>query len=278
MLDEIILGLKKYVETDAAIRELVGAAERAKKMPDLTKCYMAVLEQQNAGKSTLLNALLGCILLEKSGDRKSCTAVPTILTYKEGADDDTRESDVKVEWLSEDQHPDHIWEHIKRWGDVHPGNDDDEQEAGEDVEDDASDAEEIESEPEDSKPKKKKNSKDPGVSTAKDFFELIFNAENDRAAKKDLHNRLYNTNIRKTDFNDICLQKLSARFQQLSSELKIKNDVSEFPGVHDKDLGRKRRLLLKLWPFVKAFTISTGHILLRYGMCFYDLPGMTFTF
>jgi hypothetical protein len=89
-----------------------------------------------------------------------------------------------------------------------------------------------------------------------------------------LPHRLYNTDIRQGDFKDLCLEKLSARFQQLRLELRIKNDVSEFFDVHDNDLGKKRRLAKKLWPFVKVFTISTGHIILRYGMCLYDLPGM----
>jgi hypothetical protein len=34
MLDEIILGLKKYVANDPAIKELIEAAEKAKKLPD----------------------------------------------------------------------------------------------------------------------------------------------------------------------------------------------------------------------------------------------------
>lgn len=280
MLDEIILGLKKYTANDPDIKALVEAAEKAKKLPDLEKCRMAVLGEQAAGKSTLLSALFGRALLERSGGRKSCTAMPVVLTHKDGADDNTKLSDIIIEWISKGEHLDHILEHIRRWADVYPGSQED---TNEEEDEDAHDEEETNdtaqgAEAEEVRfnlPKVREALKSQrGASTAKEFFEIIFNVEEDKAAKKFLESRLYNTDIRQGDFKDICLEKLSARFRQLSPELRIKNDVSEFFDVHDRDLGKKRKLAKKLWPFVKIFTIATGHILLRYGMCFYDLPGM----
>lgn len=275
MLDEIILGLKRYAANHLVIKALIEGAERAKKLLDLEKRRMAVLGQQAAGKSSLLSALLARALLEICGGRKSATAFPVVIIHKQGATDDTKLSDIITEWVEKDQWRAHVSEYSKRWGDVHPGSQD---EGSEEVEEESSDNDEdSDLEPEEVVPDIPKPRKTPerqlGASTAKEFFQLIFNVEEDKAAKKILEHRLYNTDIRQGDFQDLCIEKLSARFQQLNQQLQIKNNVSEWFDVHDEDLGMQRKLAKKLWPFVKAFTIATGHIIPRYGMCLYDLPG-----
>jgi hypothetical protein len=94
MLDEIIDGQQRFAATDSGIKGVIDAAKEAKNLPDLEKCCMAVLGEQGAGKSTLVTALMGGRkLLEKSGNTKSCTAVPTVIAHKKGADDDTRQSE-----------------------------------------------------------------------------------------------------------------------------------------------------------------------------------------
>jgi hypothetical protein len=305
MLDEIIDGQQRFAATDSGIKGVIDAAKEAKNLPDLEKCCMAVLGEQGAGKSTLVTALMGGRkLLEKSGNTKSCTAVPTVIVHKKGADDDTRQSDVTIEWMRPEEWPAHIQEQIARWTDVHPGtylegwnarngatneaddevddktDDEAEDDADEEV-DDFSDSDfEEEEEEEYEQPKlnpRKKNSRklENAASTAKEFFQTIFNTEEDERAKRQLDEKLYNTDIRRGDFEATCVARLTERFRQLGSQLQVRENMSEFPDVSDTDLREKRHLAKKLWPFVKFITIATGHILLRYGMCFYDLPGNT---
>ncbi|KAH7084300.1 hypothetical protein FB567DRAFT_528770, partial [Paraphoma chrysanthemicola] len=268
LLEEMIIGLEKYVDTDKGIKRLVEDAILAKNLPDLQKCCIAVLGAQGSGKSTLLTALLGRALVERSGKGASCTAVPTVIIHKKGAEDRTRLSDIKIEWISREQHLAHIQEHVQRWTEVFPGS----RGGGADAEE-----EEENTEDEDAEASKPKSRKIPptqtGAITAKEFFETIFNAKNDPVAKRELDHRLFETDIRQGDFDQLCLQKVQERFDNLKARLHIRDDVSEFFDVHDRDLPEIRSLVDKLWPFVKVQTIATGHMLLRYGICFFDLPG-----
>jgi hypothetical protein len=299
MLDDIIVGLKQYTASDSGIKGVIDAAEEAKSLPDLEKCCMAVLGEQAAGKSTLITALIGGRkLLDRSGDTKSCTAVPTVIVHKKGADDDTRLSDVTIEWMGPEECLAHIQEQIARWADVFPGTKIDEgmarkdimTEAEDNAEEDADDDsdEDVDdfsvSDPEEdqdyeqskSKPRKKRSRKlENAAATAKEFFQTIFITEEDEEAEEQLEEKLYTTDIRQRDFEAICVAKLKDRFRQLDTQLQVKENTSKFLDVSDIDLREKRHLAKRLWPFVKVITIATGHILLRYGMCFFDLPGKT---
>lgn len=278
MMDEITIPLEKYVGTDTGIANLVNDSVKVKELPDLKQCRVAVLGEQASGKSTVGTALFGGRqLFERSGGGASCTQIPTELKQKRGAADDTRFSDLLVEWLSEEQRMAYIWEHILRWTEVYPGTQNAQPSSEDDtnMEDDTS-----ESETEQDTQQRPKQGKVPkaqrGAFTANEFFKTIFNVDGDPVAKKELEHRLYHTDIRQGSFEGLCLQKVTERFEQLRTELNIKDNVSEFRDVHDRELPRKRSLIKKLWPFVKVFTIATGHILLRYGICFYDLPGKIF--
>jgi GTPase SAR1 family protein len=302
MLDEIIHGVGRFAATDSGIKGVIDAAEEAKNLPDLEKCCMAVLGEQGAGKSTLITALMGGRkLVEKSGNTKSCTAVPTVIVHKKGADDDTRLSDVTIEWMRPEEWSAHIREQMSRWTDVHPGTylaewnagdattnetgaqDEDEDKTDDEAEDESdeevnfsdSDLEEIEEyEQPKSKPRKKKSRKlENAASTAKEFFQTIFNTDENAMARRQLDDKLYNTDIRRGDFEATCIARLTERFRRLGPQLMVRENMSKFLDVSDFDLREKRHLAKKLWPFVKVVTIATGHILLRYGMCFYDLPG-----
>jgi hypothetical protein len=183
MLDEFIFGLDKFASTDPRIKALLDEAEKAKSFPDLEKCRMAVLGEQGAGKSTILTALMGGRnLLDRSGDTKSCTAVPTIIEHKKGADDNIRESDVTIQWLSADEILAHVLEQIRRWTNVYPGTDPVVHEAEENEEDEvegSSDEEdfpgignedcEAEELPELTPKMRKDLERDDGASTAKEF-------------------------------------------------------------------------------------------------------------
>jgi len=287
MLDKIIIKLEKYAPVDAGIKALLEAAEEAKSLPDLEKCRMAVLGDQAAGKSTLITVLMGGRrLLDSSGDTKSCTAVPTAMVHKKGAADNTRESDMTIEWMNLDEVLAHIQEQIRRWTDLHPGfNHDLDDSPGEedDVQGSSDDEDELypptadEEEPTRSKSQGRKSLKlDDAASTAKEFFEVIFNTERDRRAKQRLEDRLYNSDIRLDDFETLCVEAVQTRFRELDADLRVRDNLSHFSAVKDRDLRDKRNLVKRLWPFVKLVTIATGHILLRYGMCFYDLPGITY--
>ncbi|KAH5207201.1 hypothetical protein HBI62_235800 [Parastagonospora nodorum] len=288
MLDEIIIKLDKYATIDYNIKALLDAAEKAKSLPDLEKCRVAVLGDQAAGKSTLVTALMGGRkLLDRSGDTKSCTAVPTAIIHKKGAADDTRESDVTIDWLNAEEVLAHTQEQIRRWTDLHPGftEADDEEDIEErsgnenDTEESSDDEYELDSTDEEEKPSRSKSKGrkslklDDAASTAKEFFEVIFNTERDARAGQRLEDRLYNTDIRLDGFEALCVAAVQTRFRELDTELRVRDNVSHFEGVSDRDLRNKRNLVKKLWPFVKLVTIATGHIILRYGMCFYDLPG-----
>ncbi|KAH3906015.1 hypothetical protein HBH56_212130 [Parastagonospora nodorum] len=284
MLDEIIIRLEKYAPGDSGINALLEAAEEAKRLPDLEKCRMAVLGDQAAGKSTLLTVLMGGRrLLDSSGDTKSCTAVPTAMVHKKGAADNTRESDMTIEWMTLEEILAHIQEQIRRWTDLHPGFDhnlDDNPGDGEDIQESSDDEDELdpstadEEEPTRSKSQGRKALKlDDAASTAQEFFEVIFNTERDRRAKQRLEERLYRSDIRLGDFETLCVEAVQIRFRELDADLRVRDNLSQFSAVQDRDLREKRNLVKRLWPFVKLVTIATGHILLRYGMCFYDLPG-----
>jgi hypothetical protein len=299
MLDEIIIELERYAAIDSGIKSVIDAAEEAKKLPDLEKCCMAVLGEQAAGKSTLITALIGGRkLLEKSGNTKSCTAVPTVLVHKKGANDDTRLSDVTIDWMGPEECSAQIREQIARWADRYPGTlidngkdtkgttnevehvaeDETEDDTDEEVEDSSGSESQEDQDYEEpkSKPKGRTSRKlENAASTAKEFFQTIFNTEEDEVAGQQLEDRLYTTDIRQGDFEATCIAKLRRRFQQLDTQLQIKENVSLFLDVSDTDLRETRHLIKQLWPFVKVVTIATGHILLHYGMCFYDLPGKT---
>jgi hypothetical protein len=287
MLDEFIFGLDKFASTDPRIKALLDEAEKAKSFPDLEKCRMAVLGEQGAGKSTILTALMGGRnLLDRSGDTKSCTAVPTIIEHKKGADDNIRENDVTIQWLSADEILAHVLEQIRRWTNVYPGTDPVVHEAEENEEDEvegSSDEEdfpgignedcEAEELPELTPKMRKDFERDDGASTAKEFFEVVFETEHDEDAKQQLEERLNTTDIRLGGFADLCVETVKARFAKLDLQFRIRGNISRFLGVPDRDLRGVRQYAKELSPFLKDVTIATGHVLLRYGMCFYDLPG-----
>ncbi|KAL5114634.1 hypothetical protein ACEQ8H_007479 [Pleosporales sp. CAS-2024a] len=287
MLNEVMIPLEKYAPTDSGIESLLKEAEKVKAFPDLKKCHMAVLGDQGAGKSTLLTALFsGRNLLDRSGGTKSCTAVPIIVTHKKGAADNTKESDVTIEWFNAEDILAHILEQVRHWTDVFPGlasGLDAAEEAGDEEEvEETSDDSEFESETEDCSPqappkltKKLYNSlkQDAAASTAKEFFQVVFDAQHNEHANQELEKWLYETDIREGGFADLCMAKVKDRFQYLDQKLRIRNDVSTFLHISDRDLKDIRQIVTTLWPFVRVVSISTGHILLRYGMCFYDLPG-----
>lgn len=268
--DELTIPLERYAAIDKAIANLIDQAKEAKKLPSLKRLIVAVLGEQGVGKSTLVNALLDRKLLDKSGDPKACTAFCTMIEHKEGAADDTIMSDVKVEFLKDTEIEAFIKDMVNRWADVHTGTRSSQHQNDSDDDEDESHVEREADNAATSANREKLN----GAKTAKEFFEIVYNTEHDQVAKRRLDDRLKNTNIREGDFRNHCLDQAKKRLADIATELHAQDGVSVRSNVLDQNLGQTRSRLKKIWPFVKLVTIATGHALLRYGMCFLDLPGM----
>jgi hypothetical protein len=270
MCDKLTNPIKKYASVDQRFQDLVHAAKAAKKLPEIKHCSVAVLGEQGIGKSSLINALLDRGLLDRSGSSKACTAYATILEYKLGADDHTTLSDLLVEFFSKEEIEQCIKEQIDRWVEVYPGAKNSQPLHGED-EDDPDEG--YASQPAGNTASRTKSR---GATTAKEFFEIIFDTQRNEEASTKLERLLHHTNIKEGDFLDVCCRQADDRFSQLAtemSEVNLQNRTAHFTNISDRKLGRETSKIRKLWPFVKVVTISTGHILFRHGLRLFDLPG-----
>ncbi|CAO2653639.1 Nn.00g030500.m01.CDS01 [Neocucurbitaria sp. VM-36] len=277
MFDKLTRSLQKYTSNNQSLQELILSAQEAKKMPNIKQFCVAVLGEQGVGKSSLINALFDRDLLNSSGSSQACTAQATMLVYKEGASDHTRLSDVKIEFLYEDDIKKCIYEQVQRWAEAKSGPNR-EQQDGNEIEDgaDKSTTEETPSTYVPSTTQSSGNmseSKQRAASTAKEFFQIVFNTHEDASRSTWLEQILHTTDIRKGDFADLCCQEVQQRLSQIGKQLGVRDGVAEFLDISDRDLVDKQDLAMKLWPFVKLITIATGHVLLRHGVCLFDLPG-----
>lgn len=239
-----IESLEQYAELDPAIASLLNKALAVKKLPELKRLRIALLGEQAAGKSSLINALLARMLLDTSAGSIACTAFCTIINYKEGAADDTLFSNVKIELLLKGELRLFVNDLIERYADYQAASPDEKDKALED-----------------------------NAKTAEEFFSIIFNVDEVLAKKEWLQERLNAGCVLDDDFPSQCLEHAARRMKHIESELKARDGLCLELDVHDKDLPRKRDLAKKIWPFVKTMTISTGHPLLRAGISFLDLPG-----
>jgi len=270
MCDKLTTPMEKYTSVDQGFQDLINAAKAAKRLPDTQHCSVAVLGEQGIGKSSLVNALLDRSLLDRSGSSKACTAYATIIEYKPGAHDHTTRSDLSVEFFTKEEFRECIKEQIDRWVEVYPfSRQSAESSDGEDEDDvDDGDATQAASEP-------SCRTRSRGAVTAKEFFHIIFEVRNEEARTK-LEEMLHHTDIKEGDFLDICCRTSDDRLSQLATQMNGINTQTRtayFPNIPDKRLGRTTGKIRKMWPFVKVFTIATGHILLRHGLRFFDLPG-----
>jgi len=270
MCDKIATPMEQYTSVDQGFEDLINAAKAAKKMPEIKHCSVAVLGEQGIGKSSLVNALLGRGLLDRSGSSKACTAYATIIEHNPRFDDHTTRSDLRVEFFTKEEIRECIKEQIDRWVEVYPfAKQSSEPPDGEDEDDvDDGNATQAASEP-------SSRTRSRGAVTAREFFEIIFNARKGEASAK-LEETLYHTDIKEGDFLDICCRQAEERFAQLATRLtgiNTQTRTAYFPNIPDNRLGRETGKIRKMWPFVKVFTIATGHILLRHGLRFFDLPG-----
>ncbi|USP75564.1 Dynamin N domain containing protein [Curvularia clavata] len=272
MCDKLTAPLQKYTNIDSRFQDVIDAVNRKRKLPDVRQFNVAVLGEQGTGKSSVINALLDRGLLDRSGSSKACTAYATILEYKKSASDQTNLSDLTVEFLNEEEIRHIIKEQINHWTDVYPGH-----KKGHDS---LLDADADEDEDEDRKFQlpayKSLNASSRGALTAKEFFEIVFNVRTCSETRTWLEKQLHHTNIQEGDFFETCYEKARSRFAQMDKEKKefnLEMRKARCINVPDRKLWKETTVIKELWPFVKAVTISTGHVLLRHGLRLFDLPG-----
>ncbi|KAF1912969.1 hypothetical protein BDU57DRAFT_597438 [Ampelomyces quisqualis] len=261
--------LERYASLDESIKDLVDAAEAAKRLPNVTVTRVAVPGQQGVGKTTLINALFDRYLLAISGGSRACTAFVTIIKYKDGAADDTKTSDIIVHFYNEAEMITCIQGQANNWWENRRTlkNEDDAQEPfhAARCEDDDGDTS--------TDNKATTQAKESAAETAKDFFEIVFCARKYPEQKEFLHSMLYNADTSKEDFISVCLHHAKDNLAHLQSELNIQDGKSTHEDIPDSSMRTIRNMILDLWPFVKLAEIATGHMLLRYGMQVYDMPG-----
>jgi hypothetical protein len=277
LCDEFTIPLEKYAGVDEAIQNLKTQAEAAKKLPDMKKLRVAVLGEQGIGKSTLVNALLDRKILDKSAGSTACTAYATTIEHKPGAADNTQVSDVKIEFFSEQEIDAFVKDQHNRWVDCYPGPQARQREAHAQDSDESSSEEpsdEAFTPAADTGNNKRKLQK--SAKTAKEFFGIVFDIEENAHNKTWLENTLHKTNIREGDFRQRCILQARDQMNKIATRLKAQNGIVVEPNVSDKKLVQIRNIVKKIWPFVKAVTVATGHVLLRHGISFVDLPGMCF--
>jgi hypothetical protein len=121
MCDKLTIPMEKYASIDQRFQDFIHRAKAAKKLPDIKPFGVAILGEQGIGKSSLINAFLDRVLLDRSGSSKACTAYATVLEYKLGASDHSTLSDLLVEFFTREKIKYCIKEQIDRWVEFYPG-------------------------------------------------------------------------------------------------------------------------------------------------------------
>jgi hypothetical protein len=278
MCEKVAEPLRQYAHADEDISDLIAAAKEAKKLPNIKSLNVAGLGGQGTGKSTLINAFLDRLILHRSGSSAACTSYATIIRHKLGADDNVQESDVTIVFLSDDEIKTCIKEQILRWTAVYPGFVDDSSPGPDDNDDEEDEDDESQTLDDKSKaphnaPKRVSRAVKDSLKTAKEFFELICNTNRDASIGLWLENALYKTDISMGDFAHTCYSHAKARLARLAATCDIKEGKAQYFGISDTDLGRRNIVLKAYAPLIKVAIIETGHILLRHGVNFFDLPG-----
>ncbi|KAF2996845.1 hypothetical protein E8E13_003719 [Curvularia kusanoi] len=273
--------VRAYSPNDDEISSLSTALKTANVVPRGQKFYAAFLGEQGIGKSSIINAVLSRNLVNVSASSSACTAYPTIITYKDGAGNDTDESDVRVEYLVDDEIRDCALEQARRYRDAYPRrarqsqNEDAEEVLQVGLEDELSDDEDAD----DLAPSASSNDGPPirtirpsvlrGAKTAKKFFEIIFETCNSEARGKALQDDLDYLDIETATFADHCV----AQAHRTLSRLSVQDGFSEYLTLKDTQLSDFQEELDRVWPLVKSVHLQTGHTLLENNVGILDLPG-----
>ncbi|KAI4654879.1 uncharacterized protein J4E78_007057 [Alternaria triticimaculans] len=258
LCDKLTSAMQKYSSVDQRFQDLIDAAKIARKLPDIRHYSVAILGEQGIGKSSIINALLDRGLLDRSGSSKACTAYATVLEYKPGATDHTTLSDLLVVFFTKEEIRDSIKEQMNHWVEVYPGVEHNGQPLRGEDEDDPDDNNATHT------PRKRlSKTMSRAITTAKEFFEIIFNVQKDKLAGVELERELYHTNIKEGNFLNECCKRANDRFAQLAtemSEVDLETRTAHFKNVPDNRLGRKTSKIKELWPFVKVELINEDNM------------------
>ncbi|KAI4923976.1 hypothetical protein J4E85_008134 [Alternaria conjuncta] len=251
LCDKLTSAMQKYSSVDQRFQDLIDAAKIARKLPDIRHYSVAILGEQGIGKSSIINALLDRGLLDRS-------AYATVLEYKPGATDHTTLSDLLVVFFTKEEIRDSIKEQMNHWVEVYPGVEHNGQPLRGEDEDDPDDNNATHT------PRKRlSKTMSRAITTAKEFFEIIFNVQKDKLAGVELERELYHTNIKEGNFLNECCKRANDRFAQLAtemSEVDLETRTAHFKNVPDNRLGRKTSKIKELWPFVKVELINEDNM------------------
>jgi hypothetical protein len=262
-----------HYKGDTEIANLNAALKSAQISPRGQSFYVAFLGDRGIGKSSLINAIFNRDLVNVSSSSSACTAFSTIIAYKGGAADDAGESDVRIQYLSEEEIRNHVEEQCRRYRFAFPRNVTEAQESlipseepigpseigvNEDEELEMDEAE-------------RQHVMDSG-DTARRFFDIICGTLNDSERKRWLDRALEQDDIESETFYATCIEHAE---QQLNG-INAVGGFTQHDAVPDEQLEDVRKEAEKLWPLVKSLHILTGHPLLKNNICVLDLPGKTY--
>lgn len=301
MCDDVLNLVENRCPDDAEISRLQDALQAAKDIPRPDPFYVAFLGDQGTGKSTLINTLLDRPLVEASANPSACTRYTTEIVHKVGAADNTRESDVTIVFYDDDEIRNLSEDLIFCYRETYPRRQEgrfhctvnrqtsletSDGRASESSEtrpetsniltDDDNDNALSDKDAEDSAIEMDSNGgyqklailKSRAVSTAKDFFAIIFDTKGNNARKEYLQRLLDFADDDR--FVEVCIQEARIRL----SEIGTTNRMRRFEHVTDHDLHHVREEWADHhWPLVKSIRISTGHVLLSNNLGLLDLPG-----
>jgi GTPase SAR1 family protein len=276
-LSKPILDLTKdHDEDDGEIAKLRDTMEHAQTSQPGKVFYVAFVGDQGVGKSSIINGLTGRQLVSASSSSSACTAFPTMLSLKNGAEDQTDKSDMRIQYHSEEEMRDNVEEQVRRHEAAFPKKHkslkaaslptpdsyrdfDDEKRAGDEEEEEE---EEILDDAERERVLQDGN-------TAKEFFHIIWGTEESEEKMQMLEHALDHENIECESFYVACLENVRERLRTAGAL----NGFTEFNAISDADLDDTRNEADRLWPLVKCVELKTGHRLLRENVCILDLPG-----
>lgn len=107
------------------------------------------------------------------------------------------------------------------------------------------------------------------ATTAKEFFLIVFNAEQYGGRKEELEQILDHDDIETNSFFIKCADYARERLASIGAG----GGLQQCNAVPDEELDDLRERLASVWPLVKSLQLEAGHRLLRNNLCFLDLPG-----
>lgn len=275
--DRILAITKNRSDNDTELCRLDADLQEAREFPSGKEICVALLGDLGVGKSSRINELLGRDLVRASSGSLACTSFATIITYKKDAADDTSESDLRMQFLSDEEIGELAAEQARRYRAAFPpkitatsqqpltsltssDGDSDEADFDEPSEGDIEEEEVMDIE-------EKQHISDDGNS-AKEFFKSISRTGQylDR-----MERALDDEPLEDDCFYDFCIE---AAKQTLASKGAAEGLILH-KAVADADLDDRLREIEDVSVLVKSIQVETGHTLLRNNVRFLDVPGMT---